>query len=397
MRLKIFQIILFILFIFSTPAYAWQSQFISSLKNGTILVKSEKGEILLNHQADKLFIPASIQKIITSLYAIDTFGLDFKYETEFYMTPDQKLVMKGFGDPSLVSEEIFLIAQNLKSKSIKNINGIIVDGFYFDPNLETPGVSSSSDPYNAINGALIANFNTVYAEIDSRGIISSAEFQTPLTPLAKGKRRQIKKSGKIRFNIGDDVKQSAIYAGELLREFLKNEKINVGGMIEFKTTPENATLVYTHKSSKTLQENVKDCLKYSTNFMANQFFLTAHGEIHGGPVTWDKAKKSFNDYAKTKFGWEKPQLEDGSGLSRNNQISAEDMMIVLDHFVNYRSLMPKSPTGLMGKTGTLNGVSTLAGYFDSKNHGLVKFVLMINSPVEFDHRFKLADELMKRY
>ncbi len=72
-------------------------------------------------------------------------------------------------------------------------------------------------------------------------------------------------------------------------------------------------------------------------------------------------------------------LAEGSGISRANRIAAEDFMKALDAFRSYRLLM-RSENAVLCKTGTLNGVSTRAGYISTADGRLLQFVVMVNTP-----------------
>ena len=52
--------------------------------NQGFIVTTLKGEVLAEHNADKLFNPASVTKIATSLTAISRLGPDFKFRTSLY-------------------------------------------------------------------------------------------------------------------------------------------------------------------------------------------------------------------------------------------------------------------------------------------------------------------------
>ena len=79
-----------------------------------------------------------------------------------------------------------------------------------------------------------------------------------------------------------------------------------------------------------------------------------------------------------RLGIEKFKLAEGSGLSRDNRISARSMVTVLEHFFPYRHLL-KSDGRQQYKTGTLWKVSTRAGYLNSPSGEVYRFVVMRNS------------------
>ena len=78
-------------------------------------------------------------------------------------------------------------------------------------------------------------------------------------------------------------------------------------------------------------------------------------------------------------------LEEGSGISRNNRFTARGLAKVLQLFEPHANLLHGHDGGL-NKTGTMSGISTLAGYADTKSHGRVRFVIALktNGPLRFE-------------
>ena len=130
----------------------------------SIMVVDPNGSIIISKNDTKKLIPASTLKIFTALVAIHYLGPEHRYRTEFFIDDHSNLKIKGFGDPLLTSEivqEISRLLAALLGRST-TINDLIVDDSYFNQPLTIPGISSSSQPYDAPNGALCVNFNTVF-------------------------------------------------------------------------------------------------------------------------------------------------------------------------------------------------------------------------------------------
>ncbi len=182
------------------------------------LLVTERGRPVISRHPDWAMVPASTMKILTALPAIDSFGLDHRFHTDFYLGNDDRLRINGYGDPYLVSEELDLIAGALKARGVRKIAGIGTDDSYFDPNLAISGRSSSDNPYDAPVTGLAANFNTVNV-INKGGEIRSAETQTPLTPMARrfGQRFGV---GTHRVNL-EQREKAVRYFGELLNAKLE--------------------------------------------------------------------------------------------------------------------------------------------------------------------------------
>jgi D-alanyl-D-alanine carboxypeptidase/D-alanyl-D-alanine-endopeptidase (penicillin-binding protein 4) len=91
--------------------------------------------------------------------------------------------------------------------------------------------------------------------------------------------------------------------------------------------------------------------------------------------------------------WQDFHVEEGSGLSRRNKVSAQQMTQLLKAFEPYRYLLPEQD-GFLAKTGSLRGVNSLAGYFTpSKQVGPVRFTILVNSEVPHLYKFTVANEL----
>ncbi len=373
----------------ASPLPPWSSEVTRFIENGGVYAESTQGKVLFNYQGDKVFIPASTFKLITALSALEILGKDYRFKTEFYIDGANNLYIKGYGDPFLISEELNEIAGTLRRKGVKKIAQIYLDASFFDP-IHVPGVSASLNPYDALNSALSTNFNTIFINKTKNGPIESAEPQTPMTELT---RLLAEKGplGKSRINLAARPEESLLYVGYLFKAFLQTHGIPVEGKITKGLVQSGAKLIYEHHSSKSLEYVVQAMMKYSTNFIANQLFLTMGAEKLGAPANLAKGKKAVTDFLKNKIGLSEFNIEEGSGISRQNKITPAQMSHVLKHFEKYKNLLPEKLDGILAKTGTLNGVSCLAGYFESSQHQGVRFVIFLNQ--KGGYREKIAKAL----
>lgn len=377
----------------SAHAQGWKSTFANALKNGGAIAVNAEGSVLFEHRAGEHFIPASTIKVATAASAIKYLGGDYHFKTEFY-NDGNTLYIKGYGDPFLVSEEFEVIAKALKSKGVNHVGMIVADHSYFSRDVEVDGASRSTNPYDALNGALVGNFNTIYVMRTSSGQVVSAEPQTPLTPLAREAASKIG-GGKQRVNLGKDPDIGARYAGELLAEFLKREGVDVEGVVKVGLVPTEAALIYEHRSTKSLNDNLRGLLEFSTNFISNQIFLFLGAKQLGAPATVSKGLAVMKDFLTKEIGWTDFEVAEGAGLSRQNQVTPRQMLKLLDYFEPHRGLLPLKDGIMRAKTGTLTGVNTLVGYFDVPAFGLVKFAILVNSPVPYDYKFRLGKMLFQ--
>ena len=269
------------------------------------------------------------------------------------------------------------IARELANR-LGRIENIVLDDSHFAHPLVIPGISSSSEPYDAPNGALCVNFNTVNFKRHN-GAYVSAEPQTPLLPFALPRVKQSGlEAGRIVFSHKEN--QCTLYAGHLFAHFLQQEGLTASGKILLGTVDEkNDRLVYRHHSRFTLEEIITRLLEHSNNFTTNQILIAAGIDAFGRPGTLSKGVKTATAYAREVLQLEQFHFTEGSGISRDNRITARGLDRVLEGFEPYRYLMRRQGRSLY-KTGTLFGISTRAGYIEGTDGGLYRFTVLINSP-----------------
>lgn len=390
----------------AAPASVSLKEALSQLHETGVLMLNAQQEPVIEKDASKLRVPASTTKLVTAYLALKHWGADYRFKTDFYVTRTthgtSSLWVKGYGDPFLVSEEIQKLAENLayrlKASGIKTVDEIILDTGYFETNVVLPGRSNTDNPYDAIPGALAANFNTLYLK-KVRGAIVSAEPQTPLTPLAValGKHTNLKHG---RFNLGGNAKTGERYFAELLSVFLQRSGIAVAQNVKWRSLNHQQDLkesppFYRHLNSLTLAEIIQPMMRYSTNFIANQLALKLSAERLGVPASPEKVKQMMRTDLTHYLGWQDFYLEDGAGLSHQNRLSPQQLVVLLEAFRPWKSLLPEIEDQIFAKSGTLIGVSTLAGYIYQQQHWL-PFALMINQPVPFHYKNQLALQLKQQ-
>ncbi|OPX41296.1 MAG: hypothetical protein B1H13_02775 [Desulfobacteraceae bacterium 4484_190.3] len=138
----------------------------------------------------------------------------------------------------------------------------------------------------------------------------------------------------------------------------------------------------------TLEDVIKEMFAFSNNFVANQLLLSMGAADYGSPATLRKGLGTLLHYARNNLGLKNLAIVEGSGISRKNRISPEDMLKVLQRFHPYRHLLPREGP-FFYKTGTLKGIRTRAGYIEKKNGKKGYIVLFLKS----DH--PNADDLMR--
>ncbi|MFZ5774826.1 MAG: D-alanyl-D-alanine carboxypeptidase/D-alanyl-D-alanine-endopeptidase [Thermodesulfobacteriota bacterium] len=350
----------------------------SLVENGGILV-TRGGAILYEHNADTLLVPASTWKIATALEALTLLGPDYRFETRCSLGPDRTLYIQGSGDPMLISEEVSRLAEGLFASGVRDVGDLVLDDSAFSLDAPTDGSDGSLNPYDAANSALAVNFNTLPLVKDKNGAVRSAEPQTPTLDITERLAASLP-PGAHRINISRHPEQVWRYAGELTQAKLREAGISVSGSMRPGSVPSGLAVTFLHRSSVPLSGMIKALLASSSNFMTNQLFLACGARRFGAPATWDKGRRSLDEFLTNTVHLAPGTftVEEGSGLSRKNRITAKAMLTLLRSFAPHAGLLADHH-GVPRKSGTLTGVYAYAGYFPGPT-GLDPFVLLLNQP-----------------
>jgi D-alanyl-D-alanine carboxypeptidase/D-alanyl-D-alanine-endopeptidase (penicillin-binding protein 4) len=206
-----------------------------------------------------------------------------------------------------------------------------------------------------------------------------------------------------RVNLGKDSRLAERYFAEQLAYFLTQEGVQVASVVQWQALPQtndsyagsDIKPVYEHYNSLTLAQIVRPMMQYSTNFIANQLALNLSAERLGAPASQEKIVQLYQQTLQQQFGWQNFTIEEGAGLSRQNQLTPQQLIQLLNAFKPWRELLPQVVPNVYAKSGTLMGVSSLAGYIKQPNNEWWPFAFMINQPVAYAYRNQLAQELSR--
>ncbi len=131
----------------------------------------DSGEVVLRWRDEETRNPASTIKLLTTLAALDILGPAYRWKTEVYAygditgdTLDGDLLLKGYGDPFLVTERVWQLLRNIRNRGIREIKGdLLIDDSYFDVGEYDPGAFDRQPlrAYNVAPNALLMNFKVV--------------------------------------------------------------------------------------------------------------------------------------------------------------------------------------------------------------------------------------------
>ena len=366
-----------------TPLAIAQDRIAELAGDGAVLLQSPTGDSLYSLNAQAPLLPASIVKLPLSHAALALLGEEFRFETQFYTNDNDDLLIRGLGDPFLVSEEIANIVAVLAQRGVRQVRRLVVDDSAFEPNLDLPLEPGANDPYAARNSALAVNFNTVNLAWTENGELISGEEQTPLTEIAREIGAGLRAGGPQRVNLGDDPTMGLNQVQQVFRFFLEEVGITVSDS-GFYSEPadEGWSLMYSHRSSRSLTEIISGMLQYSNNFIANQLFLTLGAQSNSYPATTASARTALHSQLSSLYGpgfgndANRFLMLEGSGLGRDQRITASAMMAILENFEVYAELLTET-NGVLRKSGTLTGVYNYVGYIPGSD-GLYPFVILTN-------------------
>lgn len=421
------------------------------------LLLTVEGKTLYELNSDKLMTPASLTKIFTGGAILSQMPMNTKFSTELLSKGTIEngnlkgsLCLKGAGDPAFVSEKMWFLVNELTRNEINKIEGdLIVDATKFDNELFDSGrdsvrvdrafdapISAMSFNWNSVNvfvrpakkvgdNALvyIDPINT-YIELENKVKTSKDKKAINVERVKVNDHDKIIVTGTIPVNSSEFVAYKSItnpnlWAGNHLIQFLKQRNIELKGNIKMGKCEENS-IKLASVDSKYLNEIVGDMLKYSNNFVAEM--LAKNLAAQKAPEKSASMKDGIEEIKKfiDLVGIKRAdyQLENVSGLTRENKFSAQQIVKTLIFVRNDFQIFPEYLSGLpiagidgtlknrfknntdytvRAKTGYLDGVVGLAGFVGRKNKAPIIFAFMYNGDYEqaLEAR-KLFDGIIER-
>jgi D-alanyl-D-alanine carboxypeptidase/D-alanyl-D-alanine-endopeptidase (penicillin-binding protein 4) len=263
------------------------------------------------------------------------------------------------------------------SRKLGGFNDLILDDSFFSGQVRVPGTAPSYQPYDASNGALCVNFNTISFKRVNHAYVSDEE-QTPLLPFVD-KRIRDSSLERGRIVLSHQENEATLYAGHLLQYFLTQSGIKSQGKIRLgRVHPQDDRLIFTYASPFPVKQSISKLLEFSNNFIANQLLVACGAKAYGAPGSLDKGVMSALRYAREVLKTDALSFAEGSGISRKNELSADVMLKVLNEFEPYHHLLRQEGAEYF-KTGTLDGIRSRAGYIADGKGELYRFVVMMNT------------------
>ena len=399
----------------------------------------DSGEIVLRWQDDVPRNPASTMKLLTTLVGLDLLGSTYTWNTDVFALGelgdgrlDGDLLIRGRGDPFLVTERVWQMLRLVRQAGIYEIDGnLLIDDSYFEVPDHDPAEFDSQPlrAYNVAPNALLMNFKVVryWFEPDHDRNAVRVWVDPPLENLRVENKLALRRGYCGGYQRGititaNEAIDKMIFSGRfptgcksyaMDRTALSHNEFAYGlftsvwresggefrgGWMNAKA-PEDAEPLVSFKSLP-LAEIISRVNKNSNNVMARQILYTLSAEVLGPPGTESGGRKVIEDWlADTGIEFPTLTLDNGAGLSREARVSAREFGALLE-FAWHKPYMPEylasmAVSGLDGtlrrkfddarltgqahlKTGSLDHVAAIAGYLQAES-GRRSAVVMLHN------------------
>jgi len=409
---------------------------------GLLVAEADSGAVWYAHDADALLKPASVQKLFVTAAALERFGPDFRFETRLYARGDEVWILGG-GDPGFGDERIEQRqncrltrifdewAAALRAQGTTAIGKLVLDDSIFDALVRHPDwPDDQSDRwYQAPVGGLNINNNCLDVTVVVRGRDISLRLHPDVSTelirntLQRGKQQRpvlkrppnsdvFQLSGTVTRGGPLDpvcVNQPTMFFAHAVRAALQQRGISIRGDVVRRqlTAPElaGAKLLATHATA--LPDVLWRCNTFSQNMFAESLLksLAAYGpdgQRGNASGSWDAGRALARaTLERLGINMTGATLRDGSGLSHDNRATATQFTRLLIRMrrhphadVFLKSLAAAGEEGSMqrrygdsalrgrlrGKTGTIAGVHTFAGYLTRPDGTVLAVAVLVNGP-----------------
>jgi serine-type D-Ala-D-Ala carboxypeptidase/endopeptidase (penicillin-binding protein 4) len=366
------------------------------------------------------------------------------------------LYIKGLGDPTLTKDDLIAFATELKEKGIHTVAGnLFGDDTWYDDERLSQDLNWSDEPYysgaqvSALTLSPNEDFDAGTVIVDVYPATKSGDAGTirmvPENSYLKivNKTKTVAKNGTsyikaermhgsntiiVTGTVPLGLKQNRSWASvwgptnytmNVFKHVLDEQGIELADitLVGRGAVPGNATLLASYESM-TLKELLTPFMKLSNNGHG-EVLVKEMGRVIGGEGSWDKGLSVMNQtLADLSIDMNTMLLRDGSGMSHKTLVTANEVTNLLytaqtkpwyEDFMNslpvagieerfvggtlrYRMNGTAAEGKVKAKTGTLNGVSSLAGYVETKDGETLIFSAIINNHLD-DTAYGLLDEI----
>lgn len=412
-------------------------------KTATIAVSvkdAKTGKTIYEYNENKLMNPASVQKIFTMKAAYDVLTPEYTFDTKVFADKNNNLYIKLSADPSLTTGDLKKLLKEAKELYKKPFNDIVIDSTVIDNKQwgvgwmwddDTNELLPKYSPYtinqnkidititpnknNTIDIKNKSDYHMMFVNLLKTGTTNNIVFER--TPWLSSDMTYLTGSVHSQINKKLPVNSPQAYFTNELRKAVSAAGLKYSGQIKTAPVPGNATLITKH-SSDSLENLLAETLKESNNLYSELIFKAAAAKYTKQQGTTQKAVDMYKKYYSEITSTSEMITVDACGISRNDLLTADWTTEALNTIYNgkefdkFAMLLPKPMEGtlrdrlinislrLRAKTGTASGISSIAGYIDTKDNKKYSFAIFIqnhNEPVENVKKFEddIINEIYK--
>ncbi|WP_121063261.1 D-alanyl-D-alanine carboxypeptidase/D-alanyl-D-alanine-endopeptidase [Chachezhania antarctica] len=388
---------------------------------GVAVADARTGLMLETYNADAGLAPASVAKVLTSVYALDTLGPAYRFPTQLLTDGtlsngrlDGDLILAGGGDPTLDTDALADMAAKLKAAGVREVRGrfLVYDGYLpYERSIDegqpehvgySPAVSGIALNFNRVHFEWRRQSNGYGVAMDARSgrhrpEVTTATMQlvnraTPIyTYNRKGATDEWTVAVQALGGAGSrwlPVRNPGEYAGDVFRTFARAQGIVLKEPETIRRFSGRVEVLVTHLSAP-LRDLLRDMLKFSNNLMAEMIGLTASTVRGSRPRSLKDSGRDMSRWAAKTYGMNDTLYVDHSGLGPDSRTTAKDMVTLLVRVYPKNQLRPllkpiamrdssgntarNHPATVDAKTGTLNFVSGLGGYITTRDGTVLAF------------------------
>lgn len=406
-----------------------------NIQTGVYVMNADTGSVLFNQGASNPMIPASNTKVLTAAAAYLYLGPGYTFPTTLSTNGtisgkvlNGNLYITFGGDPSLTTQDIYGLLRAIKAQGISSIHGnVIIDESVFSGPYYGLGWPQDDLAYcyaapvsgSIINGNCMAlqvtkskkgklpsvrQFTTNFPVVNHLQLVGRKQLRTCVFQPAVTSNNSIVLQGcspsRANWGFSFAIKNPTSYARQVVQVGLSKAGIALRGKVTMGKTPEKDTVLLTH-TSDSLQTLLSYMLKHSDNVYAGAMTKILGAEYYG-VGSYKAGANTIIAVLTSRIGnnFKPPYLEDGSGMSVYNLISPRELVQVYNYMyhqpqlintfmrslaisgqrgtISYRMTKNGLANHVFGKTGTINGVSTLSGYINMPNKPTIIFAIMMN-------------------
>ncbi len=415
---------------------------------GIHVVQLKTHRVLYERNADRFFLPASNMTLFTTALALEQLGADHRFTTKLVIDDTGNLVLIGGADPTLSGRQypyqrdapkgpplaaLEKLADDAVAAGLTRVDGDIIGDDTLYPWVPYPPTWSQDDAMDSDGApisALTLNDNVIsfrvrggekpgdpveivpvpeieYFTIDNRIATGELKSAARIRVNRTGNSRELEFTGSIPpgsvFSETIPVDDPALFSALALYEALVRRGVEIHGAplarhrASGEESPGASGRLWAMRTSPPLTDILQMVDKVSQNLHA-ELMLREVGRVKGTEGTREAGLRVMEGFMRTiGAAPDENRVDDGSGLSRNSQVTPKLVTRLLSHMASneeYATLLPiggedgtlahrlcctQAAHNILAKTGTLNRSVALSGYVQSKTYGQLAFSIIVNN------------------